>query len=198
MSLKDSAEFQQLRASLYRLKADLKPEKGTGEYDVFVISRFNGDDNTLRPYLSTSYSDKADTTLYPVEKRQLAKGGAIVTSPANQQHGGHAEEKFIRSLNELAGLFGAPSRIDVYVSRIPCAGRSKYWNAHKPFEEENMIWPAGCGPKLFTAIKATPHITWTLVYEEIYEKEGIQASSMAEVDKIAGLPNATVGRFHAN
>ena len=191
MSIVDSEEFLTLRA---QLKEFYSNGHTGGDWDVFVISRFDEDDETLRPYLSTAYSDHFDPTLYTAVLQQRGKGG--VWRGADDQGGGHAEEKFIRSLNELVELFHRqPRLIEVYVSRIPCGKRSSPWQAHKPFEPVDMLWPEGCGPKLYLAMEATPHIKWELLYEENYGNERSQAESTVHIVRMNDLPNVRAGQW---
>jgi len=190
-SLVNSAEFRALRQQLKYLYAN---KIAGDDYDVFVISRFDGDDETIRPYLSNIYSDHHDPSLYPAKSLQKAKGNSF--RDADRQGGGHAEEKFVRSLNELGEMFGVPQVIEVYVSRIPCASTSRAWSAHKPFEPEDMFWPAGCGPKFLIAMKATPHIAWHLYWEEGYEKNlKAHSESLGQLTLLSQLPNVTVAQW---
>lgn len=186
-SLVRSLEFRVLRHQLKYLYAQ---RLAGNDYDVFLISRFDENDDTIRPYLSNTYSNHHDPSLYPARVQQKAKGNTW--RDADLQGGGHAEEKFIRSLNELGGEFGAPNLIEVYVSRIPCASISRVWTAHKPFEQEDMLWPAGCGPKLRFAMESTPHIRWVLFWEEGYERLEVQAACEAQLKQMRELPNVAV------
>lgn len=186
-----SHEFLGLRLQLREI---YRRGLASGDYDVLVISRFDGNDDTLRPYLSTAYTGHHDPTLYPAALQQRAKGNTW--RDADVQGGGHAEEKFIRSLNELASLFGQPELIELYVSRIPCAGRSSPWRAHKPFEEEDMLWPPGCGPKFRVAMEATPHIRWHFYWEEGYDANPkAHAESLAQLTLMSQLPNVRVAQW---
>lgn len=105
------------------------------------------------------------------------------------QTGGHAEEFFLQKLMMLPA---APKMIDVYISRIPCAATSMSWSF--AFGGANMRLPEGCGPKLYTAMRLTPQIQWSLAYGEGYNG-AMQTSCEANIDRMNQLPNVVAGHL---
>jgi hypothetical protein len=99
-----SAEFLGLRL---QLREFYNKNYTDGNWDVALISRFDGDDETMRPYLSMGFSSTSlpPQTLYPAMLMQNGKKGGPAYVPAPNQGGGHAEETFIRSLDEQGGMF---------------------------------------------------------------------------------------------
>lgn len=187
---------------------------------VYLISRFDDDDRTLNVCWDASYSQASrnyliDDRWYYGEVRKLApekvdpgqlldaggrpvrgkagviKGFKMAESP--MQGGGHAEEYFLRRLMAHLEQGYVPESIEIYVSRIPCPDTSMMWQFY--FAGGRYSLPAGCGPKLYLVISTLHRIEWTLAYGEGNRSASAQSASLAHINRINRLDNATAGHI---
>lgn len=118
--------------------------------------------------------------------------------PAEMQGGGHAEEFFLRHLlavmkeSQLGHAF-IPKKIDLYISRVPCANTSPAWLVN--FNGQSIRLPLGCGPKLFVAARYLSFIDWNIFYGQDYSPGVHRTSSRESIARLNRLPNVNAGRM---
>ncbi|WP_374568608.1 hypothetical protein [Ideonella sp.] len=209
MTLIRSREFARQKRSL-----DVFARANRGY--VYAISRFDDDDSTICTFGSMGYRDDpiktgiggvAPVTLLSMKNNNKVKAsdqimGGFVAGTENiglgksavrneQQGGAHAEELFLRKLPQMFDEFGEASKIDLFISRIPCANTSASWSLAAP--GGNVLLPCGCGNKLTAVIQANPGITWRIWWEEEYPNATTQAACVAALNGLRG--RAIVERY---
>lgn len=164
---------------------------------VYLIFRFDNDDSTLASTFDRGY--KKNLAVPTNAAGGLSKNIRLKPDsmePANLQEGGHAEEIFIRSLQKLAREYGAPQKIEVFTSLIPCM----FVGAHgsNAFLIGNgQVMPEGCGAKLNLLVDMYPTVSWAFAYEKDYYAQGgkIHHATTKEMLVLDGKPNASVYRY---
>ena len=121
--------------------------------------------------------------------QEVRANQSVVTNP--QQGGTHAEELFLRKLPQLFDEYGEPKKIDIFISRIPCANTSASWVLNT--DRGNVLLPQGCANKFLSVIQSNPGITWRIWWEEEYSNPRTQASCVAALAKLNG--RAIVKRY---
>ncbi|VUD66777.1 hypothetical protein TDB9533_03691 [Thalassocella blandensis] len=209
MTLIQSSEFRR-----HKLSHDVTARQNRGY--VFLISRFDDDDSTMCTFGSMGYRDEAiksgiggvaPVTLASIKKstkvkptdvkhtnfadkfQEIGKNRVVVTN--TQQGGAHAEELFLRKLPQMFDEYGEPRKIDIFVSRIPCASTSANWVLNT--EKGKVLLPQGCANKLLAVIQSNPGITWRIWWEEEYPNPNTQTACASAMAKLSG--RAIVKRY---
>jgi hypothetical protein len=182
---------------------------------VYVISRFDDDDSTLCFFGSMGYrvqglpvgiggvapvtliSFKAQRRVQPTDNRAIFVAGREYV-PINQvpiinaqQGGAHAEELFLRKLPKMFDEFGEPKKIDLFISRIPCAAASAPWLL--AMAGGNVILPCGCSNKIRVVIENNPGITWRIWWRDPYPNANTQTECLQALSTLQG--RAVVQRY---
>ncbi|MFC3943751.1 hypothetical protein CCU68_32070 [Pseudomonas gingeri NCPPB 3146 = LMG 5327] len=177
---------------------------------VYLISRFDDDDSTICTFGSMGYLDAplktgvggvAPVTLATLKLQRRVQPADLVRGPfiqgshsvpgdqsvieKSQQGGGHAEELFLRKLPQMFDEYGPASKIDIFVSRIPCASQSSNWILPTPDGE--MLLPAGCANKLAAVIRSSSGITWRIWWEQGYTNPVTQTASIGALTQLRGM-----------
>ena len=87
--------------------------------------------------------------------------------------------------------YGAPKKIEIFISRIPCANMSASWVLDT--DRGKVLLPQGCANKFLAVIQSNSGITWKIWWEEEYPNARTQASCVAALAKLNG--RATVKRY---
>ena len=182
--------------------------------DVFLIYRIN-DANALttlysEPYAEATLPSRIKTyVVKPIVKRKKGEGFMAIGPLENKQmaaifnikqSGGHAEEIFIRTLPSIVAAAGQLNKVEMVISRIPCADQSPPWACLEKLEAVNIsgsaqpVLPPGCGPKLHEVIKGMPKTSWSIRWIENYTGPA-QTACVSIMSQIADLKNAKVGPF---
>jgi hypothetical protein len=201
MSLTDSPSF------LREMQAGDAIARANPGY-VYLISRFGDDDSTICYFGSMGYREAAlPTGIGGVEsvtlltfkgpkKVQLTEVQPVFIAgsefvPANQvpvikpqQGGGHAEELFLRKFEKLCAEFGKPNKIDIFISKIPCAKVSSGWML--TIAQGNVILPCGCSSKLALVARHWSDITWRIWWRDAYPNPTTQSDCLKGLAELQG------------
>ncbi|WP_455805460.1 hypothetical protein [Pseudomonas fluorescens] len=203
MTLVESSEFIRHKRSL-----DVLARQSPGY--VYLISRFDDDDSTICTFGSMGYRDNpiktgiggvalvtlagmkqqrriqpADRLRGPFIQGSQSVLGTLRVIENPQQGGGHAEELFLRKLPQMFDEYGAASKIDIFISKIPCASASSNWIL--PTANGDLLLPAGCANKLAAVIRSSEGITWRIWWEHGYPNQATHTACIGALSQLRGL-----------
>jgi hypothetical protein len=199
--------FIQSRAFIRQRDAGDALAAGNRGY-VYLIARFDDDDSSICFFGSMGYRPEALLTgiggVTPVTLvsfkaiRRIQRSDRPATFIAGREYvpidtvpvisdnqgGAHAEELFLRKLPVIFEEYGTPRKIDIFVSRIPCAATSTGWAL--ALGGNNMILPCGCSNKMRVVMEYNSEITWRIWWRDPYSNIDTQQQCLTGLAKLAG------------